>query len=789
MNASSFVGNMILFAKRGLGMGSFKLFGTELRSLKERKGLLFALIGVMLIPIVYVAVLLSATWGPYDNLENLPVAFVNKDLGGVSSGQPINVGNDLVETLKDSKTLGWNFVTEEEANKGLESQKYYMIIEIPEDFSQKVTTVLDPNPQVPELRYIQNEGLNFMASQVTNSAVERLREQLGDKITATYARTVFSRFGDISDGFASGADGSQQIYDGTTQLADGTGQLLSSLTEKTGDIEKLATGAKTADAGAGEILSAINGGSGSIKKLADGSKAVVAGAGELKAGSTQVLGGLTAVQGGSKQVLGGLTTLETGSTQVLQGLKSASTGSEAIVAGLEKQLQPGLQQLAGGVGQASEAVAKLNAGSQALTAGLKKFVAANPTLAQSKEFLTLVGTSEAVSTGLGEFEKQVAPMQQGATALVAGATQLTEGSKELNAGLGQLVAGQTQAVGGLQQLVTGQKTAVAGIDQLVIGQSKLVAGAKSLESGASQVAAGNGTLTGSWSQLGAGVSNLKNGLSQISTGNQTVATGWATMTEGVTSLNDGTLKLQAGSSELITGLAGGAEEVSAIQVTDANIAMFSSPVTLTGEKVNSYTYYRDSTAPYILSLALFVGMLVLSFFVDFKKPAILPSSAISWFVSKWLQLALFAIIQAVLVSLFTLFVLQLDVQNVGLFIVFSILASITFMSIVFFLVSVGGNIGRFIALIFIVLQLSITGSNLPIPMLPENLRALSQFLPLTYSNAGFKSIISLGDMSLLASNVSVLAIYLVASSALALVAFIVGYKALTAKFKPEVESV
>ena len=73
---------------------------------------------------------------------------------------------------------------------------------MPEDFSQKVTTVLDANPQVPELRYIQNEGLNFMGAQVTNSAVEKLREQLGDKITATYARTVFSRFTDIETGFA-----------------------------------------------------------------------------------------------------------------------------------------------------------------------------------------------------------------------------------------------------------------------------------------------------------------------------------------------------------------------------------------------------------------------------------------------------------------------------------------------------------------------------------------------------------------------------------------------------------
>ena len=223
-------------------MGVFKLLGTEFQKLTGNKTLLLAVIGVLLIPIVYVSILLSTKMHPYDHMDNLPVAVVNKDIGGVSSGEPINVGNDLVKSLKESKTLGFEFVSSEEANKGLKNNEYYLVIEIPEDFSQKVTTVLDANPQVPELRYIKNEGLNFTASSITNSAVEKIKEQLGDKITATYAKTVFSKFGDIAEGFESGADGSSQIFDGTNQLADGTGQILSSLKEKAPDINKLFQG-------------------------------------------------------------------------------------------------------------------------------------------------------------------------------------------------------------------------------------------------------------------------------------------------------------------------------------------------------------------------------------------------------------------------------------------------------------------------------------------------------------------------------------------------------------------
>ncbi|MER2126180.1 YhgE/Pip domain-containing protein [Solibacillus sp.] len=765
-------------------MGSFQLFGKELSSLKNRKGLLFALIGVMFIPIVYVAILLSATWGPYDNLDNLPVAFVNKDAGGVSSGQPINVGADLMETLKEGNTLGWHFVTEQEAKKGLENQEYYLVVEVPEDFSQKVTTVLDANPQVPELRYIQNEGLNFMGAQVTNSAVEKLREQLGDKITATYARTVFSRFTDIETGFASGADGSLQLAEGSAQLAEGTNTLLTSLTEKADDINKLAAGAKTADAGAGELLAAVTGGTSNISRLASGSKEVATGANQLKAGSEQVLAGLTSLQGGTGQVYSGLQQLQPGSQSLLTGLEQLSAGANQLYAGIAlgdgTPTNPGL---ANGLAQLATVLQSKEQDIQQMTQGaqLLQGLAQAPGLEMYRENLL------ALSAGLTDLGQIYPVAVQSANALNNGAQQIAQGMPAVTQGLEGAISGQQVIVGGINALVAGQQQAVAGVDQLVAGQSAVVAGASKLSSGSSQVAAGNTTLLNSWGQIGAGVSSLKNGLTQLSTGNETVATGWLTMTEGVTSLNDGVNRLQDGSNQLVTGLEGGRDQVASLKITDANIDMFSSPVVLAGEKVNAYEYYRDSTAPYVLSLALFVGLLVLSFFVPFKKPAVLPKSAVSWFVSKWLQLALFATIQAIVLAAFTLLVIQLQVQNVVMFFLFAIVVSITFMSIIFFLVSAAGNVGRFIALVLVVAQLSITGANLPIPMLPENLQSISALLPFTYAISGFKSVISLGDLSLLASNTSVLAIYLIGASVLALIAFVLSYKTLTTKYKPEVQ--
>lgn len=706
-------------------MDAFKVLGKELSKLKENKGVLFSVIGVLLIPLVYAAILLSAKWGPYDHLDNLPVAFVNNDAGAISDGKEINAGNELVAELKESKALGWSFVTMEEAKKGMKDQKYYMMIEVPENFSRKVTTVLDENPQIPELRYVQNEGLNFMAAQVTKSAVEKIREQLGNKITATYTSTIFAKLGDISNGFTTGADGSKKISKGTKTLSDGTQKLLDSLNEKNSDIKTLADGSSKAAAGSQQLLVSLQNGQGNINKLA----------------------------AGSKQVANGIGTLKSGSQQVLNGLKSAKAGSSSLTNGLEKQLKPGVAQLNGGIQKVTETTPQLVAGSQNLTNGMKAFLSKHPELAQDIEFMTLVGTSDAITKGLTQFNQQIQPLKTGANSLATGVNQLAAGSKQLDSGLNQLITGQTSAIGGINKV----------------------------QSGATQVANGNASLSSNWAKLSSSVATLNGGLKQISVGNQQVSTGWGTITTGVNSLNKGATKLQSGSQELTDGLSDGAKQVSSIKATDNTIAMFSNPVSLKGEKENAYEYYRDSTAPYILSLALFVGLLVLTFVTDFKRPAILPGSGLSWFVSKWLKLGILAVAQGVLVSLFALLFLKLQVASAGQFILFSIFVSVTFMTIIFFLVSIAGNFGRFVAFAFIVLQLTITGSNLPIPMLPENLRSLSQYLPLTYSNEGFKSIISLGDASLLVQNTLTLLIYLIVFSVLTLAVLLFSYKSLSNK--------
>jgi putative membrane protein len=138
---------------------------------------------------------------------------------------------------------------------------------------------------------------------------------------------------------------------------------------------------------------------------------------------------------------------------------------------------------------------------------------------------------------------------------------------------------------------------------------------------------------------------------------------------------------------------------------------------------------------------------------------------------KFLKLASLAIVQAILLVIVVLFFLKVNVSNPGGLLLFALVASVTFSAIVLFLAAFGGNIGRFIALGLVIMQLSITGANLPIEMLPEEYRSMSDYLPFTYSIAGFKSVITLNDFGGAFSNMAILITFLIVFALLAFVVF------------------
>lgn len=86
-------------------MHAFQLWMQELKAVTSNRKVLIPIMAVLFIPLLYSGMFLWAFWDPYDHLDELPVAVVNKDKGTTFEGKEFHLGDDLVEKLKEKNSL------------------------------------------------------------------------------------------------------------------------------------------------------------------------------------------------------------------------------------------------------------------------------------------------------------------------------------------------------------------------------------------------------------------------------------------------------------------------------------------------------------------------------------------------------------------------------------------------------------------------------------------------------------------------------------------------------------
>ncbi|KPC99322.1 hypothetical protein LR69_02451 [Geobacillus sp. BCO2] len=164
---------------------------------------------------------------------------------------------------------------------------------------------------------------------------------------------------------------------------------------------------------------------------------------------------------------------------------------------------------------------------------------------------------------------------------------------------------------------------------------------------------------------------------------------------GGRSLSSGLGQLERGSAELANRLDEGAKEAAGVRANKRIYEMIANPVKNDKEPLHHVPNYGTGFAPYFLSLGLFVGALLLTIVFPLREPVERPSSGVAWFFGKWGVLVLAAAAQTLLADAWLLYGLDLHVESVGRFLVFTWIISITFMMIIQFLVTLFDNPGRF----------------------------------------------------------------------------------------------
>lgn len=173
-------------------MKIFKIFIGDIKNILKNPAALIIVGGLCLIPSLYAWVNIIACWNPYVNTGNLPVAIVNNDEGVVLQGKEINAGKDIVDELKKNKEIGWKFENEWQANYELNEGKCYALIEIPQDFSKDLTSLITSTPIKPNIIYKANEKVNAIATKITEIAESKVVEQIKSSFVNAVNKQAFT---------------------------------------------------------------------------------------------------------------------------------------------------------------------------------------------------------------------------------------------------------------------------------------------------------------------------------------------------------------------------------------------------------------------------------------------------------------------------------------------------------------------------------------------------------------------------------------------------------------------
>ncbi|MBJ7959420.1 YhgE/Pip domain-containing protein [Bacillus mycoides] len=175
----------------------WRIYKTDLRNVAKHWAAIVIVLGLMILPSLYAWFNIKASWDPYGNTKGIQIAVSNQDVGSNLRGKDINIGKEIVDSLKKDKNFGWKFVDEKQAIYGVERGDYSASITIPKDFSEKIATVLNENPQKPEIDYYVNEKVNAIAPKITAKGASGLTEEVSKNFVKTANGEIFKIFNDL----------------------------------------------------------------------------------------------------------------------------------------------------------------------------------------------------------------------------------------------------------------------------------------------------------------------------------------------------------------------------------------------------------------------------------------------------------------------------------------------------------------------------------------------------------------------------------------------------------------
>ena len=627
-----------------------------------------------------------------------------------------------------------------------------------------------------------------------------------------------------TNGVASAANGAGTLSTGLTTYTNGVATAADGASSLSSGLTTYTDGVATAADGAGTLKSGVATYTAGVSSAKDGSSTLSVGINTYTAGASKLYSGSTDLYNGVKKASKGVSTIQssvdesidklntTASDTVLgtleAGSKSVSSSTQSAVKIIENaqtlikaynatndsmyltQLNSVLNMIT------SDQLTALNQGSQQVNAGTLQLIAGMKEVKTNTNDLkdglallqssfgdertenTLINGAYAINAGLKQLTDNNAVLKGGAAQLELGLQTLAANNATLNGGVSQLSAGLDTLKANNSTLTGGASQLSAGLDTLKANNSTLTSGASQVADGAKQLADGTSTLNANVPTLSNGVTKLDSGASQLLTGSNALYSGAKQVADGSVSLYNGVLSLKAGNSNLNSGantLKDGIDTAKdgvddsvkdtnkQLKALDGLADYAEEPASVKTEFVQPVENYGSAFAPYFMGLSLWVGGLMIFFgiYLDYTKKIKSLTKDGKSFRKKCLAFGGISAAQGVALAFIIKFALGIVVNNFAMLIGSCVLVSLCFMLIIQFFIMYTGNVGKFISLLLLILQLTSCAGTFPLETQNGFFQFINKLLPMTYSTQLFKEAISGTAGSWAAKNAAVIAAFTV----------------------------
>ena len=636
------------------------------------------------VPALYAWFNIAGFWDPYSHTSHIRVAVANEDEGATKDQiGTVNVGAMLETQLKENDQLGWHFVSADEARAEVERGDSYAAFVIPASFSRDLTGIVDGTYVKPNIQYYVNEKNNAVAPKITGAGATSLDRQINSAFVSTVAKVLSEKASEAGVSIANDTD--QKRSDVSASVSEASAKLGSATQTLDGMGDKI-DAAKASVASARTTLSDLDSAASELSTSLDQADQLVSDS-------------RTSLATFSSQMGGALDGLSSNAASALAGVSANAGTLDGAVQGASGRVGGFLTEGTSINNSVGDVLAELNA------LGIGNLPAAGTALTD------LTNQNAALSTALGDLTTLNSDLSATSTSISDALTKASDAS-----------AAVSSAVTNARSGVSSQLPAISSaLDDFSSASSSMRSSLDTLRSQRDQV-------SGLLDQLDSLLDGAK-------TATQTSATNVAAIKTDLDSVATDISSLS--SSNTLRDLA------DSLGVNAESIASFmASPTKIETKAVYPVAAYGSAMAPLFTNLALWIGAfsLVLLFKLDVDEEGIGPISSASKYMGRWMLLAFFGVIQALVVSTGVLVIGVQTVSRLG-FVGTSMVISMVFVSIVYMLSTCFQHIGKGLCVIIMVVQIPGSAGLYPIEVLPSFFRFLHPLFPFTYGINALREIV------------------------------------------------